>query len=363
MDQHIIIVHGMGEAKKGDFKKTFKDSIKEALKLYEIENTWSNNEKFIIGGNNIFLHEFAYNKFFNARRKLAKNAGETLDKKLPAIIDDKTLADQLASELVNMNEWLGSDDFFQTHWLDVLLYRYTADGQAIQVALAKEIARVLKIGGVSTSNLHVVGHSLGTAVVHDTLHKLYSEGVKLRKNSDPYKLGTDTKIDSVSMFANCSEVLARGLGPHHSKVKPGDAGCVQNFFQFNHALDPIPRVMEFVPKDGGWVEDMSVLKRNFAYKEATDITAANVHDITHYLKDPENHILFMEMVMKISDQFTDAKIRKGIKAFKKDSLHGQAEEIKSLLKDIMRGDVASMKNLSKSVARLLRFVKSMGEEV
>ena len=362
MSEHIVLVHGMGQTKAGEFRQQFVDGIKAALKLYGASAAFyeqSNELKF--GGKTFTLHEFAYNDKFEEKRKAAEEAAGTLRAKIDAIAVRSGNKTRLLNALVDMNEWFGTGDFFQTHWVDVLLYRFTVVGEAIRVELGKEIANLLKTTGVSPGSVHVVAHSLGTSVVHDTLDRLYTDGVKDPETGMRHRLDRHAhRLASVHLFANVSKVLEGGVGPANSVVKPGAQGCTHLYVQYNHELDPIPRVEEFAPAYGNWVSD-DAFEFDYDYRQARAITDANVHGFGHYLLDPENHVALIQTALGAGSVLRGKKTA-ARQAFRKLALQERLDEVKAGLEGIRRGDVGSIKNLSEAVSDFVRFLKHMKGE-
>ncbi|MCP4390214.1 MAG: hypothetical protein GY802_18115, partial [Gammaproteobacteria bacterium] len=66
---------------------------------------------------------------------------------------------------------LDSDDVIFTHWLDVILYKLYF-GEVVRIHVARKLGDI--IAKNSTSEIHILSHSLGTAVTHDTLSKIYN---------------------------------------------------------------------------------------------------------------------------------------------------------------------------------------------
>jgi len=359
MTEHIILVHGMGQAKAGEFQQQFIDGMKAALKLYDVSASFfkkTNELKF--AGKGFTLHEFAYNQKFEDKRKAAEEAAGTLRAKIDAIAIESGNKTRLLNALVDMNEWFGTGDFFQTHWVDVLLYRFTVVGEAIRVELGSQIANLLKTTGVSSGDVHIVAHSLGTSVAHDTLDKLYTDGVTDPKTGEPHRLDPDAhRLSSINFFANVSRVLEAGTDVSKSAVKPGADGCTHMYTQYNHKLDPIPRVKEFAPGYGEWVND-DAFDFAYMYREADAITDANVHGFGHYLLDPHNHVPFIETALGAGSVFRGKKTE-GKKAFRELSLTDRIDEVKAGLEGVRRGDVGSIKNLSEAVSDFVRFLRHM----
>ena len=66
---------------------------------------------------------------------------------------------------------IDDDDFFNTHWLDVFFYVFTEIGEHIRIRLGEQVADAVATVNGGASRVHLLGHSLGCAVIHDTLAK------------------------------------------------------------------------------------------------------------------------------------------------------------------------------------------------
>jgi hypothetical protein len=175
---------------------------------------------------------------------------------------------------------ISADDapFFWTKAVDLLLYRVFHD-RAIRVHVREQIRRAL------ADNSHhgqlpavaFVSHSLGTAVLHDTLAELFL---------NPQEFGGLVNIDVLAYcsLANVSKVLQNTVNPHESPVRPfGASGIgqarVRRFINVRHKYDPIAHIGMFKP---AWDPATSTYER----WEPTHITALNTHSYVEYVRDP-----------------------------------------------------------------------------
>lgn len=201
-----------------------------------------------------------------------------------------------AAQLVGWLRTVGKKDgkLIWTHAADVLLYRLSATvRERVKVNVAKQI-----VEGISKqykkeqqSLWSVIGHSLGTAVAHDALDMLATGVVPGTDISafDP----TIEQAQSITMIANTSRVLeTKVVDVYQSAVQPGKAGqagrdCLR-YVNIRHFLDPftIPRM--FRPQS--WPDDATVAARRYQYCEVTHVHQVNVHDVCHYLLNPQAHI-------------------------------------------------------------------------
>ena len=139
---------------------------------------------------------------------------------LPAVVD----------RINQLEATLSKDSFFTTHWLDVILYYLTLLCEPVRLKVAEVVAaRIAEVGG---ANVHVLAHSLGTAVVHDALAKTYgpdnltaSTGKVLNLSPIEHRLG------GVHMVANVSRALQTFVKVGSSIVRPGELGCTSVYME------------------------------------------------------------------------------------------------------------------------------------
>lgn len=271
--KRLIIVHGMGTHTTDSVKKEVSEAFKTVFSWYSSIKSDKPEDKFD-------LIPFEYDNYFEENRKAIEARGDLLAglKALSGI-----------SELIaDLQLFLTEDKFFNTHWLDVLLYRVTLYAEPIRLDLASKI--IESIDAVGSANVHVMGHSLGTSVVHDTLAKLYGpEPMDTKLSTVSQKLG------AVHQISNVSRLLQSFRKVGSSEVRPG-TGCCTNFLEYRHKLDPFTKIKPFDPTDNGeWVSH-KVWNSSYQLIEPTSVTSANVHNLDHYLKDPQVHLPLMRLL-------------------------------------------------------------------
>jgi hypothetical protein len=139
----------------------------------------------------------------------------------------------------------------------------------------------------------VLAHSLGTAVAHDTLHRLATKPInQLEDHGRPNTAlqPPGFRFHSYFAVANVSRVLwpnGRRI-ENVSRVRPPVSGLTgnryylnQTFRNFRHVADPVPAFWRFGPT--GWGDRFM----NVDIRHYRDI---NVHDLVHYLKHPGVYI-------------------------------------------------------------------------
>jgi hypothetical protein len=351
----LIAVHGMGQHTEESFKKEIVDSLKSAFQLYP-----SLQDKDPEAYTDII--SVGYNGIFDAYREKVSDRGKTIEERLKSIdgmSDD--LISKAVKKIASIETEIGEDELFNTHWLDVLLYRYTTLGEQVRIKVGTSIAEALSYVNGGGKNVHILGHSLGTAVVHDTLAKLYEDKFSLKdiKNLNV----TSHKLGSVHMVANTSRVLESFVNVSRSLVKPGGGGCTRFYREYRHALDPITWAKSFNPTDnGGWISNDSWYLNRYRLARPTSLTNehGNVHSIQHYLENPKVHLEIFSKVLDI--KLTKEQIQEGHYNYIDSSLEGKANDLEETVSDLKKLDLENVQGLIKSAIALKDFVKKLGGE-
>lgn len=186
----------------------------------------------------------------------------------------------LKSEYLEDLRDIAADDAgaFWTKSVDILLYRVFHD-RAIRQHVRAQIVEAIK-NNVSSNQLPAVAfmaHSLGTAVLHDTLFELLN---------DPVEFGGLSNLDvlAYASLANVSKVLVNLANPHESLVRPfGAQGTgkarVRTFVNARHQWDPIPYI-------GGFKPDWNPATSRYRPAVMSRIHDINTHSYTEYVKHP-----------------------------------------------------------------------------
>lgn len=340
MKQAILLVHGMGthtgptDQTSGSFHKEFVDATTESLQCYANHNS----DKL---ENHIDIHEFNYDDWLNKMRTEMADNAKSMKDRLAAVSAayGASVPLDLVGRLNGFENDFGEDSFFYTHWLDVIFYG-TMLGAKIRVDAGLKVAELVQDYGAG--NVHVVAHSLGTAVMHDTLHLLY------RPAYDPndaipdlhltnHKLGSVWMIANVSRLVNC---VTRITDPLSSVVRPGDNGCANAFFNVRHELDPFTWLARFnPPNNGSWIsEDLY----NSAYNNIVTnlVVDGNTHSFTQYLQDPKvAECLFYQLLpeFKVDLQEMD----KVSAEYSKKSINGAYASLEDSLRNIEVKDIST----------------------
>ena len=347
----VILVHGMGKHLPDEITKDFVVSINSNL------NQISGHEDDNIS-DLVKIVEINYDAFFDkVRLKMAEKAkpvAERLDA-ISQITGVSSWGAGLIQKLTSFESNFNDDKLFYTHWLDVIFYT-TLLGAKVRVDVAKKIAETIR-DHAPENKIHIVAHSLGTAVVHDTLSQLFRGDFIANDDIPDLDLVTH-RLKSVWMVANVSRLVNDFTdisNPYNSTVRPSIEGCMDYFRNVRHELDPFTRISQFDPKnDNNWVP------RDFydsGYKniETSALTKMNPHDFSEYIRNPKVSLPLLRQFLRIvpekqnSDEIFDN--------FLGSSLAGAFEGLKESFKEIKITDTSSLESFLKIGKEFSKVVK------
>ncbi|HKK06685.1 MAG TPA: alpha/beta hydrolase [Gammaproteobacteria bacterium] len=290
----LILVHGMGKHPPGAFAKEFTAAIHETL--HQVDGYESTDINTLVD-----IQEFNYDGFFDEIRKKMKNQAKPVAERLGAInqLAGLSWGPGLVLKLSSFEANYGKDKFFYTHCLDVIFYA-TLLGAKVRVDAARKIAQIVR-DNAPEKKIHVLAHSLGTAVAHDTLSQLYRGDFVANDDIPDLDLVTH-RLKSVWMVANVSRLVNSVTDisdPYKSTVRPGPDGCTDYLRNVHHELDPFTLIKSFHPKnDGSWVPRDHF---DFAYSdiETSAVTDINTHDFSEYIKNPKVALPLLRTVCRI----------------------------------------------------------------
>ncbi len=344
----LFLIHGMGNHTPESFKKQFNDTMYSVFKLYP--SLSSQQFSKIVN-----VEAIGYNHHFeNYRNNHAgnKDTFSTILESLPT----KTLKNTF-NQIINLQGSINDDEFFNSHWLDVLIYRFSTIGTNIQIDIANKIAEAIHAHSGYSQNVHMLSHSLGTAVLHDSLAKAYGEPSVDVPN--PLNV-VDHYLGSLHFVANTSRVLQSFIKVKDSRVKPGPEGCTRLYREYRHSLDPIARVKPFNPNgNGGWIGDYQWRKKHYQLQPLTSITNkhGNTHSIEHYLYNPKVHLKLIKEVAAIT--LPREEIEQAGMEYMSQTLKGVAEGAARAFKNISISDTATIVDYVKAYVALKTFVESL----
>jgi hypothetical protein len=342
----LIVVHGMGEHTEASFRKEVEGALNYALGLYD---AWKGKKI----GSLVDIVPCEYNSIFENHRDTMADAAKPLASRLEAL---KALS-PVAGEFAKWDLQLKTDNFFRTHWLDVLFYRFTMLAEPIRIKVAKAVAAQVTAKGAE--NVHVLAHSLGTSVVHDSLASLYVDApVAGGKN-----LSTRTsKLGSLHLVANVSRLLESFAKAAESVVHPcGAGGCTFTYYQYRHVLDPICIPSPFEPlANGVWKDPFQLSADEYQRLRPRLVVDENTHAIEHYLENPECHAPLLRS-LGIGFKPTKIQVEQAFAEHGKRSIQGRAEELQKKWDALSLGNLDSVEAFIKAAQALRDMLAGFGK--
>lgn len=298
MAKHVIfVVHGMGDFKE-DWGGGVAKLLKQLYERYEIATLLPFDEQFVVRP-----------LFYNDRFDKLRSDWETAAK---AVLGKMSFAGNL-SALKKVTEWTESankKDFLRTHILDVVLYRFVPTvADAVRARIRKQILEGIK----DADTWSVIGHSLGTSVLHDALVWMFDPASP--EAIEPEKF----RFQTLAMVANVSRVLEQTeYGPiwdvYRSVVHPDvdrTRGVCNRFLNVWHTWDPIPVPKKFKALPDWPDRQTRQLPEAFQDIRIEELEAADkvtaVHDIEHYLRNPKFHIALFRSLMPMGGVISAAE--------------------------------------------------------
>lgn len=349
MDKHVIfLLHGMGKFTPG-WSANVQQVLKDAYARYDKLKKFAFDDHFD-------FCELNYDHLFEELRARWRASSESLLNNLAANGVDASLLPTLAKLGADTN----NDNFFNTHLLDVILYRFVSlVSIPVRTELAtKQIPDRLKDdgSGAEVKNWSIVCHSLGTVVGHDTLHALFSPDNPTRP--DPRNRGP-----SVGMFvANVGRLLQNDFDVYASVVRPSlkkANGIFDYYLNTHHRLDPVPMPKAFKPPHE-WLDAPTRQANPPRYQdiEITEVMDINVHDFTHYLRNPKVHIPFFRALWNRQSIILQAEEKAAIQDFDNAlPVNAQLEAAKKDLQDLIEKQGAALEDFLTTVKSFCELVK------
>ena len=346
----VLVIHGMGTHKPGETKKLIADSLNQAAKNFGLAD-FDINDK-------VEFFQFNYSDFLDEiRLKDAEKVGELVNH--ISLLKGHGLGEKSASELISFFSDFDKDEMLYTHWMDVVYYGLMFWGEKIRVDLAKKINDLMIEREEGNRKFHIIAHSLGTAVLHDTLAKLFRKDTDI--TSEIPQLDTDRfQIDSLWMVANVSRLLnlLNDISdPNHSVVNSDpENGCTSLLFNVRNEFDPFT-----------WVKTYKrpIKRLKGKHIKLDTIRKINTHDLGEYVEHPDFSARFLSSILriKIPKQAYDL----GLNEYKKTCLIDNILELKAKVKEIKpagepKQKIVAVKKIIKAAYELKKLVEDISSQ-
>lgn len=346
----VIVIHGMGKHAEGAFKKEFVGAANTLLKQFG-SHAHATVEDLAD------VYEINYDGFFDGLRQQMADAAKPVDEVIGGL--DLSGFPGLVSRLVNLEAKYGEDEFFYTHLLDVFFYS-TFMGERVRVDVANQFAKIM--ARHPDQPVTIVAHSLGTAVIHDTLAKLYRGEFDVYDNVPSLDVITH-RLQGIWMVANVSRLVnmvSNMFDPYATRVKPSAEGCANKLRNVHHQLDPFALIRSFAPPDdGSWISPEDY-RYNFRDIETSAVRVLNTHSFPEYIENPR---VGTRLLQELFEGFRpDRDDREKVQdTFNQSTLEGAFEQVKDEVDDLDLSNADSIKGLAGAIMDFRKVVKGFGE--
>ncbi len=284
--------------------------------------------------------------------------GEALESAIPVMPD-------VASKVVDLLKRSDDGEWIINYAGDAVLYwGFRLYQQRVVLRVIAQITK--KIAETITSSdqvpgYHILAHSLGTAVTHDTLHHLGTEDwlgaldhapfndldgpdgeadhIAYRNSLDWMKdeLGVANpfhpslfQFETVTMLSNVSGLIHPSESPYHSIVRPGSASSegafTKNYLNVNHKFDPVSIACNFK------------MPRSWEMQGGVDISVdhvveKNIHSASNYVAHPNVHLRLLQSY--VDPYFASDDDIKAVTTFRRK--YGINNIVDNQLKDRIKG--------------------------
>jgi hypothetical protein len=357
--QAILLVHGMGknsppkDGQPGSFGQEFITTTTTLLQSFAAHKSETIADY-------LDIYEFNYDAWFDKMRTEMADRAKPMADRLSAIggLHGIDFGSELVTRLTAWEAQFDGDDFFHTHWLDVIFYG-TLLGAKVRVDAARHVDQLVQ--AYQRENVHIIAHSLGTAVIHDTLHLLY------RPEADPKDeiadlSPTNERLASIWMFANVSRLVntvTRLADTLSSVVKPGGDGCTDYFYNIRHKLDPFTMLARFDPQNNGtWIPG-NIFATRYTPLVTELIVEVNTHSFPRYLQDPK--VVWEFLPNLLGEDFEGTKVE--FDAYAEKYAKGSLDGAYGALEDAFTGlttDITSWQPFLDAAKTFTNEVKTLG---
>lgn len=279
MAKHVIfVIHGIGDHGT-DWWESVAQTLEDLYGRYEVAKLLPFADQFEV-------KPLYYNDKFDAlREKWERAADDVLALMKPGPSG--------ATALQQLTEWAGGANrktFLRTHVLDVVFYRYfpTVAGQ-VRAAVHKQMLEGIR----GARRWSTIAHSMGTAVLHDTMVWMFDPDSPAKLPSGGFRMEVLAMVANVSRVLESSELGAR-WDVYRSVVQPNvkvTRGVCSRFLNVCHAWDPIPIPKKFKPT-ADWPDAATrAVPGAFQDIRLDEIEkGGEVHDFEHHLRNPGCHV-------------------------------------------------------------------------
>ncbi len=289
--QFVFVVHGMGTYPADTWAEPWKQALYENLRLYKPYVGMDDSQ---IEAEHLEILPISYDAVFEDGFR------ENWERGVRQLENVAVLG-----KLGPVFEWIRNAEetdrsIFMDYLLDPLLWFTVPQArQAVIARVAAQLSNGLDRIKTETGELdaHIIAHSLGTSVIHDTLLC-----ISHNKLSGEFTHPRNLRWETLVMVANVSRLLqawqrvssqipVAKFKVHASAVRPhGTDALVKSYINLRHRADPFTWPREFDPED--W--DSRAFKP-LEVKRYDELK--QVHDFDTYIDQPRAHVRIFQQIL------------------------------------------------------------------
>ncbi|HHC6556643.1 TPA: hypothetical protein ACN36H_003135 [Vibrio parahaemolyticus] len=333
----VLLVHGIGSHKKGSMKSAFIASVNDTVKNHFKLN-------YDIGQDQCLkIEEFNYSQDFDAARRKMAEAVQIGNSSGLDLLDGVSV--NLIDEIIEFLSDVDKEGFLYEYFLDIIIYGSTHKGPETRTKLKHKVNQLVNEQG----KLVIVTHSMGTAVVHDSLNSLYTQNPGLNT------------VKGLITFANVSRMIpiVSGLpdpseGCVHMDLEKG--GCIRDLFinSYNN-LDPITF---FKPFHKTHTYDVQHIEQKIQ-------KVVNPHSFAQYAAHPKFVTEFLNNFGCGPDIDYEDDLPTAMSSYKQGSISHRFDNVKEKLDELTDND-ANLKEFItfvKEVSKTYKELKKLSDEI
>ncbi len=366
---HVYFVHGIGRHSRDWIDD--KEASGEGRSLREeIANAWkpyAQNGRFGAFADELDLVSLSYDHVFEALYAQWETEVATLKTHLAAFPGAAAELDPLVRIAEAPASGTADAEFFYTHVLDLLWYwgNSLVQGKIVAEVAEQLLTEISKHYGKPGHSFSIVGHSMGTSVVHKVLQALWTQPEYDGRLEAGRSLSAVLKLRLLMQVSNTSFVLsADAAGHYRTLVKPSsiaNRGVCATMANVSNEFDLISETIPFDPPRDEWLDAHSQIDDCYLNIRTRRLTAPNVHAITHYFQNPLVHQPFFERVLQ--RRIPVALKRRALDDFQAASPAGRFKLLKQQLDGLASRDTSSRPRYVTAAREFVDLVRSFDGSV
>jgi hypothetical protein len=331
----IILVHGMGTYEPGQMTKEVKAGLDKSLEFAGLDFDYMKDVEFYEHNYGIILDE------------IRKKESEALAEFSQLGIDTGVIG-----KLADYSSNLGGDKFFFTHLLDVIYYSMTLWGERLRSHFINDLLDKKRAGLLTGKRVHILGYSLGTALINDSLSKIYRSG-----DVDDQHFSTEhDKIEKYWSIANVSRIIhelndINGANPKTNVVSDDLHGCIKKMSVASHKYDPFMLIKSY--------ERKPVSGR---FHHPSGITQLNTHDLTGYLAHPDIGLNLIYDLYTAESGINAANLAAANEKHRETTVNGDIDGLQEMWDDLV-DSINDPNNAIDNIKTLIEAVKAFKERL